>query len=61
MGKGEENKEEDAGGISGLHKLLRRCFSVEGANELRGLPYKRRHLQQLSQLTGKLWHSANAG
>lgn len=26
-----------------------------------GLPNKRRHLQQLSQLTGKLWRCANVG
>lgn len=52
---------KEAEGISGLHKLLWRCVSVEGTNELRGLPNKRRHLQQLSQLTGKLRRFANVG
>lgn len=55
----EENEGKEAEGISGLHKLLWRCVSVERTNELRGLPNKRRHLQQLSQLTGKLWRFAN--
>ena len=60
-GEKEENEGKEADGISGLHKLLWRCVSVEGTNELRGLPNKRRHLQQLSQLTGKLWRAANVG
>lgn len=59
--KAVENEGKEAEGISGLHKLLWRCVSVEGTNELRGLPNKRRHLQQLSQLTGKLWRFANVG
>lgn len=57
----EENEGKEAEGISGLHKLLWSCVSVEGTNEQRGLPNKRRHLQQLSQLTGKLWRFANVG
>lgn len=48
-------------GWGDLYKLLWRCVSAEGTNELRGLPNKRRHLQQLSQLTGKLWRFANVG
>lgn len=60
-GKAEENEGKEAEGISRLHKLLWSCVSVEGTNERRGLPNKRRHLQQLSQLTGKLWRFANVG
>lgn len=59
--KKQGKMKEEAEGISRLHKLLWRCVSVEGTNELRGLPNKRRHLQQLSQLTGKLWRFANVG
>lgn len=61
IGKAEENEGKEAEGISRLHKLLWSCVSVEGTNEWRGLPNKRRHLQQLSQLTGKLWRFANVG
>lgn len=56
LGRGREKARGNGGKeSSGLHKLLWRSVSVEGTNELRGLPNKRRHLQQLSQLTN---HSA---
>lgn len=59
--KAEENERKEAEGMSGLHKQLWSYVSVEGTNGWRGLPNKRRHLQQLSQLTGKQWRFANVG
>lgn len=59
--KRQRKMKQESEGISSLHKLLWRCVSVEGTNELRGLPNKRRHLQQLSQLTSKLWRFAKCG
>lgn len=32
-----------------------------GNKQAEGLPHKRRHLQQLRELTGKLWRFTNVG